>query len=493
MKIKFVKVLLFAFTTAVAGANTPSYDSYREKMSGEFERFKKNALSEYESFRKKANDDYAEFLKRSWEQFDALKSPHKPKDDKPVPPKPYQEDETPIKDTPLPFKDIVKPQPPEPQPLPVKPIEPVTVVDEWHKFSFYGTDMKVRLAKNMRFTLKGCDGNAIAAGWKILSQQKYNNLINDCLEIRKDCGLCDWGYLMMLREMSRSFMGGDCNEARLLMAYVYCQSGYKMKLANSKKRLYMLYASRHVMYDNSYFLIDGANYYPLDCDEDRIYVNDASFPNEQPLSLYMARIPKLGVENTPDRQLSSKRYAEANAVVSTNKNLIEFYGTYPASEVGNNFMTKWAMYANTPISDQARLSLYPRLKNSISGKTQQQSVEILLNFVQTAFVYGYDSKIWGYDRAFFADETLFYPYSDCEDRSILFSRLVRDLVGLSVVLVYYPGHLATAVEFSTMVKGDYLSIDGRKFVVCDPTYIGAPVGRTMPDMDNSVAKVILLE
>ena len=112
--------------------------------------------------------------------------------------------------------------------------------------------------------------------------------------------------------------------------------------------------------------------------------------------------------------------------------------------------------------------------------------------MQTAFEYGYDDKIWGGDRAFFAEETLFYPYCDCEDRSILFSRLVRDLVGLKVILVYYPGHLASAVCFDTDVKGDYIQLNDDKFTICDATYIGAPLGRTMPGMNNEKATVILL-
>ena len=151
------------------------------------------------------------------------------------------------------------------------------------------------------------------------------------------------------------------------------------------------------------------------------------------------------------------------------------------------------MYANTPLSQEAKSSLYPALKSVVTGKSQIDAVNRLLNFVQTAFVYEYDDKVWGYDRAFFADETLFYPYCDCEDRSILFSRLVRDLLGLKVVLIYYPGHLATAVHFSENVTGDYVAINGTRYVICDPTFIGAPVGRTMPDMDNATAKVILLE
>lgn len=119
--------------------------------------------------------------------------------------------------------------------------------------------------------------------------------------------------------------------------------------------------------------------------------------------------------------------------------------------------------------------------------------ERLLNFVQTAFVYEYDDKVWGGDRAFFAEEMLYNPYCDCEDRSVLFSRLVRDLLGLDVILVYYPGHLATAVCFAEDVSGDYIMLSGRRFVVCDPTYIGAGVGRTMPDMNNRSANVILLD
>ena len=41
--------------------------------------------------------------------------------------------------------------------------------------------------------------------------------------------------------------------------------------------------------------------------------------------------------------------------------------------------------------------------------------------------------------------------------------------------------------------GWYLIVGGQKYIVCDPTYIGAPMGRTMPGMDNNSAKVIALK
>ena len=50
-----------------------------------------------------------------------------------------------------------------------------------------------------------------------------------------------------------------------------------------------------------------------------------------------------------------------------------------------------------------------------------------------------------------------------------------------------------AVDLAEASDGDYVQLDGRRFTVCDPTYIGARVGKTMPNMDNSQAKLILLE
>lgn len=57
----------------------------------------------------------------------------------------------------------------------------------------------------------------------------------------------------------------------------------------------------------------------------------------------------------------------------------------------------------------------------------------------------------------------------------------------------YPGHLATGVCFTVKIKEAGLLLSGKHYVICDPTYIGAPIGVTMPQMDNQEAKAILLE
>ena len=70
---------------------------------------------------------------------------------------------------------------------------------------------------------------------------------------------------------------------------------------------------------------------------------------------------------------------------------------------------------------------------------------------------------------------------------------MRDLLGLETALIYYPGHLASAVCFTESVAGDYFNVSGKKFTVCDATIYYSGAGRTMKGMDNKQATVILVK
>lgn len=470
-----------------------SINAQTDEFSHKYEEFKRQAQQDYEDFRDEANKEYAEFMKTAWQQYKTLPAIPKPKDET-VPPvvMPEEDKDKPVKNNTVPVKDVITPPYPKPQPVPVAPIrEQPQPTDKYVTFCFFGTECKVRFNDKERFSLTGCDGKALAAAWERLSGENYNNTIRDCLELRIKMSLCDWAYLNMLSDMATACLG-NTNEATLLTAFIYSQSGYKMRIGCSENKLYLLYASEHNIYDYSYFNIDGERFYTFRDHVQNMNICGASMPEEKPLSLLITETPKLDYNKTETRTLQSKRYQDLKVQTCVNRNLIDFYNNYPTSAIGNDFMTRWAMYANTPMEAEVKKYLYPTLKEKIKGMNKKDAAERLLNFVQTAFIYEYDDKVWGHDRAFFAEETLYYPYCDCEDRSILFSRLVRDILGLDVILVYYPGHLATAVCFDSNADGDYITLNGKRFVICDPTYIGAPVGLTMPDMNNKEAKVILL-
>ncbi len=460
-----------------------------------YEEFRQKALQQYDDFRKKANADYVEFIKQAWKKYEMQPAVPKPKEE-PVPPvvMPEEEKDKPIEDKEKEVVEVVPIVPPRPQPVPPAPIkEQPLEAEALERFTFFGTEGTVRWSDEMKFSLAGVDEESVSAGWSVLAAARYDNLIRDCLALRVEYCLCDWAYLQMLREMADAVCGSGTNEATLLMAYVYCQSGYKMRLAQSGGQLCMFYASEHGIYGQRFVVLNGEMFYPFGRVGDEVSFCNVKFPKEQSLSLQISQEMQLAWEGGSVQTRTSTRYSDLSLQVVCNKNLLDFYETYPSSYIDGNVMTCWAMYANKPLEAGVAEKLYPVLRTKISGLSQKDAVERLLNWVQTAFEYEYDENVWGCERAFFPEESLHYPYADCEDRSVLFCRLVRDLLGLKCLLVYYPGHLAAAVGFDENVVGDHIQQDGKKFVICDPTYIGASVGCTMSNMDNGAARVILLE
>lgn len=461
-----------------------------------FDSFRKEIHEDFDDYRKQIVQNYLEFLSNPWKEFAAEEPIPMPKEDtippvvQPVIP---EEEDKPIEDKPVVIEDVIVPEPVAPQPQPVQPIEEVPVIEEKTvSVSFFGTQCKVRIPIDCQFHVEGVSPKKVAKAFETIATEEYDNLIYDCLEIRSRLQLCDWAYLELLRMVADQICQKGSNESELLMAYIFIQSGYRMRLATDGQRLYMLFATHHILYDRPYYALDGENYCCLSALPNNLNITEAAFENEKNLSMLILQPMQLTDALSNIREIQSKKYTEMQVSCHVNKNLMDFYNTYPSSQYGENFMTRWATYAATPIQETIRKELYPQLKSSIKGESQLGAVGKLLNWIQTGFVYEYDDKVWGGDRAFFPEETLYYPYCDCEDRSILLSRLVRDLLGLDVILVYYPGHLAAAIGFTEQVTGDYIMLNGKKYVIADPTFIGAPVGKTMSGMDNKSAKVILL-
>ena len=168
-----------------------------------------------------------------------------------------------------------------------------------------------------------------------------------------------------------------------------------------------------------------------------------------------------------------------------NLNMIDFYRHYPQVDM--------AVYANAAIDEDFAERIEKNFRPMVQGKSTYDAVSALLNYMHYGFDYATDQEQFGYEKPFFCEENYFYSKNDCEDRSILFSRLVRNLLGLDVVLLDYPNHIATAVCFPEgNVQGDYYDVDGKRYVVCDPTYIGASIGMTQPAYRTTLAKIIQL-
>ena len=504
-----------------------------------FDAFSKKTRQEYDDFRKKCLEDYAKFVRDAWQQFkpeqpvpvpeeeeivpvlapdadaetaswfgdqlkkifkrknknkdqankgnaDASKPADKPKSaDKPKPANKEQNVQ-------LTYEKVLPPPPVVKQPEPLSEVrEQQESSNDYMAFDVFGTKCRVRIGDNCKFTLPSVSENDVADAIAKFTQTQFDNMLFDCLQERKNHAFSDWAYYQMLLALTNHFYGENSNEATLALAFLYSQSGYKMRLAQDGVKLYMLVASDYMLYNKSYFYIDDSSYFLLEGNrEGTLNICRAGFPKESTLSLQISASQDLTDNPTVERTITSRRYSDFSFTIRSNKNYIDFYETYPPSSVNNNFMTRWAMYANTPMDKALEEQLYPQMREKLAGMSKLDAVQHLLNWVQTGLEYEYDDNVWGHDRAFFGEESLFYPFCDCEDRSILLSHLVRDLVGLDVVLVYYPGHLAMAVDFKEDVDGEYYMYDNRKFVVCDPTYIGASVGQAAME-PNGITLILL--
>ena len=458
----------------------------QDKAREEYEQFKQQAQQDYNDFRRKANEEYARFMENPWTAFESQPAEEIPRLPKPPQPVVVEPNTRPVME-PIPFdgkpvasKPIDQPQPVEPLKPTIKPDTPQTIL------SFYGTTVAFRFSASQPLKLKDVTEKSVSALWRKLSEPEYDNLVAECLRNRADLNLCDWGYVMLTEQVAEKLCGGHSNEAVVLHHYLLTQSGYQMRLARTEDQLCVLVGSDEVIYHYRYFRIDGVQYYNFDksLEGKPFQVFNQAFPQEKLMSLVMTQ-PRLAVENTSPRTLASKSYPKAKATVVLNKNLIDFFNSCPIN-------AQWALYSKASLSEQAKDSLYPALREAIQDKTELEAANILLNFVQTGFSYAIDQKQFGYERPLYPDESLYYPYCDCEDRSILFACLVRELMGLEVVLLDYPEHIATAVCFTEKVEGDYLTLDGKSFVVCDPTYIGARVGMSMPKMKPYNPKVVIM-
>lgn len=496
-------------------ASAQSFEEYKRQQQAKFNSYAQKKTEEFRAYRDRVNAEYADYMRRAWKREEAQAAKPLPK--RPEPPKPVvrEPEHTPQFDA-IPYGDVRDSKVPElKKPEPVIPLEeleelgaaeqkepteevkpqeqakPVNKPREEVKpkglaFNWCGQTWRIPLDQQHRFSLKSVNEVDVADAWQTLSGAKYAGVVAACVKTRDANQLPDWGYLHFLEAMANAFFPGKPNEARLLEMFILSQSGYLVRIARSNGQLHLLVPSSGNIYEYTFLMLDGRKYYVVDKSSGRgsFFVYERDFPRAQPFTWQMNKLPLLTGEGKR-RALHGKRFPEVQATVDVSKNLIEFMNDYPRCNDWNN-------YAFASLSKQAKDGLYPVLRQSIEGKAPKEAVDVLLDFVQTAFDYQTDEQQFGKERPLFGDETLFYPYCDCEDRSILFAILVRELVGLDVVLLEYPEHLATAVCFHENVEGDYFELDGKRYVVCDPTYIGSHVGESMPALKNTGASIIKL-
>ncbi len=353
-------------------------------------------------------------------------------------------------------------------------------------FSFYSQDISISYdEKHTGFKKNNKD--AFSAFWNDISKSKYQSTLKQFEDYSRKLNLNDWAkYLLIYKSAYQIYQ--DKNMANLFTWFYLSKMNYDVKIAFNDNNIYLISKLEHKLYEVSYLKIKDQRYYVLSAKKPiknigKVYTYKNTYERaNKSLSFTSSKAIKL-FGNIKDKVLRfSYGKKEYKIKAKYSLDLIDFYSTFPQSD--------YKVYFNSTHSLLLSSSLLKELRIIIEGKTELEAINILLRFVQTAFSYKNDKENFLKENVLFPEETIFYSYSDCEDRSILFNFLVKNLSNLDIIALKYDNHLSNAIAFTSYVKGDSTQFNNKRYVVSDPTYINANIGQTMPIYKNKKFKII---
>jgi hypothetical protein len=472
----------------------------------DFAEFKKQQMqgtqalkAEFQVYKEKQDQEFAGFLKSNWSAFDTFQGKVRIKEPKPkqvpvvAPVAPVQPatppvatPTTPTPATPVPPPVVVVPVfiPFVPPPVPPQP-KPVPVAADAMEIMFFGNAVRFTFDQSWKdYRLNGgAKPEAMSDFWTMMSGTKYDATIQSVANTRRDLKLDDWAGVTLWRSIAQSLQPNRKSEQNLLLWFFLVKSGYDVRLGYAGDDVHLFVAMKQPVYATKFTKVGNQTYYAvLAADHgDSIasfYTYEASYPEKlRPLNIQSAATGF-------DKSITAQRLLAFNykgrAIkfnVPYDRRLVEYMDTFPQSD--------FELYFDTDGSSLVKRGLVEELRKYTTKMNQAEAVEFLLTFVQQAFPYKTDNDQFGRERYFFVEESLHFPFNDCEDRSVIFAWLVHELTGLKVIGLLYPGHMTTAVALKQVKSGDAtVNYHGTQFVIADPTYIGAPVGMAMPSYEK---------
>jgi hypothetical protein len=323
--------------------------------------------------------------------------------------------------------------------------------------------------------------------WQQLAAYNFNRIISDCNKYKVALGFNDWAILKWTQYMAKAIFPENINsEQEIFTVFLLNHLGLQVRVSRVNEKLVTLFASMQNVYAKKYIVIDTAPYYLAEDipSASKIYTYRSGYnKSARPLDLRIPNPLRLGDGSTDVKLAKHSSVWECDMELSIPSSLVQFYNDYPQLDA--------KVYA-TAVPSDSFLNVFANIFQRANSRDNVSLINQLLSFLHLDFKYMVDQEQFGIEKPFFCEENFIYPYNDCEDRSILLSSLIRNLLGLRVVLLDYDDHMAVAVNVPETLKGDHLVLDNEKYYVCDPTYIGATIGMSIPRYKKEPAKVWIL-
>lgn len=359
-------------------------------------------------------------------------------------------------------------------------------------FSFYGKSLQAAKIKTNK--VKSTNEFDVAQAWQNYKRVEVEKVCSSLRSLATELGLNDWFILELVRSyVDELLISGSPMDRVVLEHYLLVAMGYDVRIARTEHQLLLLVPIKQQIYEHGFVRADGKEYY-LFFDDLEDHADDVTFI--QPCDPSKNDVGKgQSFSLLFDNTTLNVRYGEDYTCVlddgnisvtySVNEGLMEMLRNYPLMDPQS--------YVTSVVIPQFQHSILEQLKPQIEDLSQCEAANALLHFVQNAFEYENDRDSYGHEKLNFIEENFFYSKNDCDDRSILFAFLVHSLLGLDVQIVEYPGHECTGVRFTDCLSygnGYYYGDD--YYLICDPSYVGAGIGKCMPKYRSVSPRVYVM-
>ena len=458
-----------------------------EPQLSDFEKWQKARTAEFAEYISAQDQEFSQFLKQRWVDKTVETVPVKPST-----PKLPQAPIAPVKNKQQDYSAPVKVIEPEPLILPAKIIKPDTPTVAVSNFTFLGAPLQLDINPFPTLSIEQLNAQSVAALWQQMAKTNQSALVGQLQQISEQLNLDDWASAYMTHEVIAEFVTGDNTNDKLMYAWYYLvQQGYDVRVGYEASNLYLLLGINAKVYGKKFLTLNNKRYYFIDFAhpnlEPSIKVKTYQKQHAQAsklLSIDLAKLPNVSGALS-HRKLNFSFAGQAfDLSVPYSTSYVELLASYPQLELKH--------YFGVDLLPETKQALLEQLKPLIEGKTEQQALNLLLRFVQKAFDYQTDDEQFNQENFLVATETLHYPYADCEDRSVLYAYLVKQLLGNDVIGVLYKGHIATAIKPHSQLQGAGYNVNGAKYLVADPTYMGADIGEVMPGHGAQSPRLIVI-
>ncbi len=515
-------LLCVASMMVVSGQTFEEYKKQEAKKRGEFQKQQEEGIKalqkQFDNFVKQRNEDYTKFLKENWENYEAFKGNTKPKQPKPVVIPSFTPEKLKTEII-QPKKDTVQQKPKiEPQVIadernkeikPVSVIKPkglstadvpmpliprcITIPTDIQaknntQIDFYGNKLGFEVAGAFKQNKLTSPSETGVSNWfKRACDLDYQIITTQLLDYKSRFGMNDWGTFMLTKKIGEQLFAGDNDNSRLFSWFMMLQSGFDVKPGLQDEKIIVLMAITNDVYEMPFTYLNDKKYYIYQgLPGAKLKAFKGEFPDaEKAIDLNFYKTPTFASKPSLKPLKFSYNGNPFELKFAYDAGIVAFLNDFPQADIQVYFDAAVSPY----LKESAEASFMP----IFSKMEESEKVNFLLNFVQNAFVYQTDDQQFKKEKFMLPDQVIHYPACDCEDRAVLFAYLVRNLVGIDVIGLEYPGHISTAVRFSKDQNGDFLLYKGNKFVVADPTYINAPFGMTMPDFASTMPKMIAID